>query len=93
MFFEVPTVHGQYGSKKPSGEVFWADVLQIFDDEQLHFHMSWCTFEYVLQLIKQALKREITHRHHSHSLAVFSLCSIPTLGSCGFRTSSRQGKV
>ncbi|XP_036392705.1 protein ANTAGONIST OF LIKE HETEROCHROMATIN PROTEIN 1-like [Megalops cyprinoides] len=48
--------------ERPSGEIFWADVLQNFDDVQWrrHFRMSRCTFEYVLRLVKPALTRKIT---------------------------------
>lgn len=45
---------------RPSGNVFWTDVLQNFDDDQwrLHFRMTRATFEFIVN----QLAPELTHQ-------------------------------
>lgn len=47
---------------RPHGEVFWSNVLANFDDEQWvdHFRMSRSTFEFLLALVEEKLRRKST---------------------------------
>ncbi|KAL2094272.1 hypothetical protein ACEWY4_008991 [Coilia grayii] len=47
---------------RSSGEVFWSDFLENFDDEQWrhHFRMTRCTFEFIFTLVEPVLTHQTT---------------------------------
>lgn len=48
--------------QRPDGDVFWANVLANFDDEQWvdHFRMSRSTFEFIFGVVEAKLRRKST---------------------------------